>query len=289
MSRSGLRDFNRAASGLSRTLSGGANSQNRAGLAPAPVNVFTAEQYQQHQEQLALMQKQQLEQSQQQQQANSSAASTPNTQALVSKTLDQASAQFAASALVTSDQLLAFKSKEELVLASGVNGVLAGAGVFKGLHLSSAASALHQTNQSTHTTAAAAAQTFLQPSSNSATPSTNAVPAPLATAAPNAHAAAALGLLGCSAANATPATTQVLIGNNICLSVPSAATLAGRHIPRTLGNVPPSALKLSATTNLQMPKVSGASSMDMGSRDNHDEDKPALNSIADNTVAMEVT
>lgn len=46
----------------------------------------------------------------------------------MSKTLDQASAQFAASALVTTDQLLAFKSKEELVLASGVNGVLAGAG-----------------------------------------------------------------------------------------------------------------------------------------------------------------
>lgn len=46
----------------------------------------------------------------------------------MSKTLDQASAQFAASALVTTDQLLAFKSKEELVLASGVNGVLTGAG-----------------------------------------------------------------------------------------------------------------------------------------------------------------
>lgn len=41
--------------------------------------VFTAEQYQQHQEQLALMQKQQLEQSQQQQQANNSATTT-NTQ-----------------------------------------------------------------------------------------------------------------------------------------------------------------------------------------------------------------
>ncbi|XP_070783954.1 enhancer of polycomb homolog 1-like isoform X3 [Enoplosus armatus] len=249
--------------------------------------VFTTEQYQQHQEQLAVMQKQQLEQSQQQQQANNPATTT-NTQALVSKTLDQASAQFAASALVTTDQLLAFKSKEELVLASGVNGVLAGAGVFKGLHLSSTTAALHQTNQSTHTTTSVA-PTLLQPSSNSATPSpANAVPTSL-TSTPSAHAAAALGILGCSAANATPATTQVLIGNNICLSVPSAASLAGRHIPRTLGNVPPSALKLSATTNLQMPKVSGASSMDLGSRDNHDEDKPALNSIADNTVAMEVT
>uniref|UniRef100_A0A8C4I817 Enhancer of polycomb homolog n=1 Tax=Dicentrarchus labrax TaxID=13489 RepID=A0A8C4I817_DICLA len=252
LSRRGFRDFSRTASGLTRTLSGGASSQNRTGPAPTPVNVFTAEQYQQHQEQLALMQKQQLEQSQQQQQANNPA--------IVAKTLDQASAQFAASALVTTDQLLAFKSKEELVLASGVNGVLAG--VFKGLHLSSTTAALHQTNQSTHTTTSSAAPTFLQPSSNSATP---------------------------SAANATPATTQVLIGNNICLSVPSAASLAGRHIPRTLGNVPASALKLSATTNLQMPKVSGASSMDLGSRDNHDEDKPALNSIADNTVAMEVT
>nr|XP_046226996.1 enhancer of polycomb homolog 1 isoform X1 [Scatophagus argus] len=287
LSRRGFKDFGRTVSGLTRTLSGGASSQTRTGPAPTPVNVFTAEQYQQHQEQLALMQKQQLEQSQQQQQANNPATTT-NTQALMSKTLDQASAQFAASALVTTDQLLAFKSKEELVLASGVNGVLAGAGVFKGLHLSSTTAALHQANQSTHTTTSVA-PTFLQPSSNSTTASpSNAVPASL-TPTPSAHAAAALGILGCSAANATPATTQVLIGNNICLSVPSAATLAGRHIPRTLGNVPPSALKLSTTTNLQMPKVSGASSMDLGSRDNHDEDKPALNSIADNTVAMEVT
>ncbi|XP_068566326.1 enhancer of polycomb homolog 1-like isoform X1 [Cebidichthys violaceus] len=297
LSRRGFRDFSRTVSGLTRTLSGGAGSQNRTGPAATPVHVFTAEQYQQHQEQLAVMQKQQQEQSQQQLQANNPAATT-NTQALASKTLDQASAQFAASALVTTDQLLAFKSKEELVLAGGVNGVLAGAGVFKGLHLSSSTAALHQSNQSTHATttttssSSSTAPAFLQPSSNSATPSpANAVPTSLtSTSTPGAHAAAAaaLGILGCSAATAA-ATTQVLIGNNICLSVPSAASLAGRHIPRTLGNVPPSALKLSATTNLQMPKVPGASSMDMGSRDNHDEDKPALNSIADNTVAMEVT
>ncbi|XP_034561936.1 enhancer of polycomb homolog 1-like isoform X2 [Notolabrus celidotus] len=287
LSRRGFRDFSRTVSGLTRTLSGGASSQNRTGPAPNPVNVYTAEQYQQHQEQLALMQKQQMEQSQQQQQQQqaNNPAKTTNTQALGSKTLDQASAQFAASALVTTDQLLTFKSKEELVLPSGVNGVLTGAGVFKGLHLSNTTTALHQTNQTTNTTASVA-QTFLQPSS---TPSpVNAVPTSL-TSTPSAHAAAALGILGCSPANATPATTQVLIGNNICLSVPSATSLAGRHIPRTLGNVPPSALKLSAATNLQMPKVSGASPMDLGSRDNHDEDKPALNSIADNTVAMEVT
>ncbi|KAM8822807.1 enhancer of polycomb homolog 1 isoform 2-T3 [Spinachia spinachia] len=273
LSRRRFRDFSRTLSGLTRTLSGGAASQNRTGA--APVHVLTAEQYQQHQDQLALMQKQQ-QQSQQQQQAAPPAAPPPSTQALPSKTLDQATAQFAASALITTDQLLAFKSKEELVLAGGVNGVVAGAGVFKGLHLSSGTGAHHQTNQSTHT-AASAAPAFLQPSFNSTTPSPpNAIPTSL-TSTPSA--AAALGFLGCSAP------TQVLLGNNICLSVPST----GRHVPRAIGNVPPSALKLSATTNLQMPKVSGASSMDMGSRDNHDEDKPALNSIADNTVAMEVT
>ncbi|KAM9333678.1 enhancer of polycomb homolog 1-like isoform 2-T2 [Pholidichthys leucotaenia] len=287
LSRKGFRDLSRAVSGLTRTLSGGASTQNRSGPATTPVNVFTAEQYQQHQEQLALMQKQQLEQSQQQhQQQSNNLPATPSAQAFVSKTLDQASAQFAASALISTDQLLAFKSKEELVLTSGVNGVLAGAGIFKGLHLSTTA-ALHQTNQSTHTTTAPALH---QPSSNSAAPSpANTIPSSL-NSSPSAHTAAtALGLLGCNATGATPTTAQVLIGNNICLSVQSAASLAGRHIPRTLSNVPPSALKLSTTTNLQMPKVTGASSIDMSSRENHDEDKPALNSIADNTVAMEVT
>ncbi|KAM4718859.1 enhancer of polycomb homolog 1-like isoform 2-T2 [Anableps anableps] len=292
ISRSGFRDFGRTVSGLTRTLSGGSASQNRTGPATTPVNAFTAEQYQKHQEQLVLMQKQQLEQSQQQQKQqqqfnNPATTTTANTQTLVSKTLDQASAQFAASALITTDQLLGFKSKEELVLATGVNGVLTGSGVYKNLHLSSATSTLHHTNQSTHTHTVAA-PTFLQPSVNAAVPTpANVVPASI-NATPGtqpATAAAALGLLGCGGgAGAAPTTTQVLIGNNICLSVQSAASLAGR-----LGNVQASALKLSTSTNLQMPKVSGASSMDMSSRDNHDEDKPALNSIADNTVAMEVT
>uniref|UniRef100_A0AAX7SMP0 Enhancer of polycomb homolog n=1 Tax=Astatotilapia calliptera TaxID=8154 RepID=A0AAX7SMP0_ASTCA len=236
LSRRGFRDFSWTVSGLNRTLSGGASAQNRIGPATTPHLAQTHVFFFLH---------------------------VSGFQALISKTLDQASAQFAASALVTTDQLLACKSKEDPVpvVTSGVNGILPGAGVFKGLHLSSTTAAHHQTNQTTHTTTTAA-PTFLQPSSNSATP---------------------------SAASATPATTQVLLGNNICLGVSSAASLAARHIPRTLGNVPSSALKLSTTTNLQIPKVSGATSMDMSSRENHDEEKPALNNIADNTVAMEVT
>ncbi|XP_072306555.1 enhancer of polycomb homolog 1-like isoform X2 [Eucyclogobius newberryi] len=217
--RSGFRDLSRSVSGLTRTLS----AQTRTGPGQVPVHVFTAEQYQQHQEQLALMQRQQLEQSQLQQQTPAPALPKPTlTQTNSSKTLDQASAQFAASALVSSDQLRTYKSKDEIVLNSGVNGVLPNAGVFKGLHLSSAPSA---------------PPPFLQP--NSSSPS----PAP----------AAALGLLG----NAAPSTTQVLIGNNLCLSVP-----ATRHLPRALATVP--ALKLSASANL--PKVSGSQSMDMAAR-----------------------
>uniref|UniRef100_A0A8C8DZV2 Enhancer of polycomb homolog n=1 Tax=Oryzias sinensis TaxID=183150 RepID=A0A8C8DZV2_9TELE len=250
LSQKGFRDFKRTAPGLTRSLCGGANCQSRSGPGTAPINVFSAEQYQQHQEQLALMQRQQMEQSLQQTNNAAPTTTTSTMQTLVSKTLDQARAQFAASALITTDQLLSFKPKEELLLGGGVNGILAGAGVFKGLHLTTAA--LHQTSQSS-----AAAPAPLQPSSNSAAPTpTNSTP--------GAHAAAALGLLGCSAAGATPTTTQVLIGNNLCLSVPSAASLSGRHLPRTLGSVPPSALKLSTT--LQMPKVPGASPMDMGAR-----------------------
>ena len=46
----------------------------------------------------------------------------------MSKTLDSASAQFAASALVTSEQLMGFKMKEDVVLGIGVNGVLPASG-----------------------------------------------------------------------------------------------------------------------------------------------------------------
>ncbi|KAM6977497.1 enhancer of polycomb homolog 1 [Aplochiton taeniatus] len=282
--RRGFRGFSRTSSGLTRTLAGGAGAQNRTGPAAPPVNVFTAEQYQQHQEQLALMQKQQLEQIQQQQ-ANDT-ASTSNTQGMVAKTLDQASAQFAASALVTTDQLLAFKSKEEVVLGSGVNGVVPGPGVFKGLHLSSTTSAPHHSKESALTTTTA--PTFLHPS-NSTTPSqasTNTTT--LSSSSSSGSSPAPVGLLG-TPANSTSSTTQVLIGNNLRLTMPSAGSLGSRHLPRTISAVPSSALKLAATTNCQMPKVTGASSVDIGSRDNHDQDAPALNSIADNTVAMEVT
>ncbi|XP_075443843.1 enhancer of polycomb homolog 1 isoform X2 [Ascaphus truei] len=234
---------------------------------------FTAEQYQQHQQQLALMQKQQLAQIHQQQANNNSSANT--SQVFISKTLDSVSAQFAASALVTSEQLMAFKMKDDMVLGIGVNGILQASGVYKGLHLSSnTPAALVHTSQSSSSGSA-----LLQPSNITQTTSSHSALSHQVTAA-------------------NSATTQVLIGNNIRLTVPSSVatvnsinTLNARHLPRTLSAVPSSALKLAAVAaaNCQVPKIPAASSVDAVPRENHESEKPALNSITDKTVAMEVT
>nr|XP_020656326.1 enhancer of polycomb homolog 1 isoform X3 [Pogona vitticeps]XP_020656336.1 enhancer of polycomb homolog 1 isoform X3 [Pogona vitticeps] len=231
---------------------------------------FTAEQYQQHQQQLALMQKQQLAQIHQQQ-ANSN-SSTNTAQGFISKTLDSVSAQFAASALVTSEQLMGIKIKDDVVLGIGVNGILQASGVYKGLHLSSTSptALVHTSSSST------AGSALLQPSNMTQTSSSHSALSHQGTAA-------------------NSATTQVLFGNNIRLTVPSSVatansitTLNARHIPRTLSAVPSSALKLAAA-NCQVPKVPASSSVDTVPRENHETEKPALNNLADNTVAMEVT
>ncbi|KAL8164992.1 UNVERIFIED_CONTAM: Glycosyltransferase 64 protein C4, partial [Gekko kuhli] len=191
----------------------------------------------------------------------------------ISKTLDSVSAQFAASALVTSEQLMGFKMKDDVVLGIGVNGILQASGVYKGLHLSTTTptALVHTSSSST------AGSTLLQPSSITQTSSSHSALSHPVTAA-------------------NSATTQVLIGNNIRLTVSSSVatansitTLNARHIPRTLSAVPSSALKLAAAANCQVPKVPASSSVDTVPRENHETEKPALNNIADNTVAMEVT
>ncbi|KAM6989403.1 LOW QUALITY PROTEIN: enhancer of polycomb homolog 1-like [Tautogolabrus adspersus] len=272
--------FRKLSRGLKRSLlastAGGQpyGSQRPARVVPAPTPTaaFTAEQYQQHQEQLALMQKQQLEQIQLQQQANST--TTANSTHGMANTLDQATAQFAATALVTADQLLALKTKEELALGGGVNGVLSPSGVYKGLHLSSTASPSPAAPAPLTTTQT---PSLLHPctttSSTSATSNNNGTSHPANTT--------------------TTATTQVLLGNNnsLRLGVPTGKRV---HAPRTLSaTMPTSALKLAhaAAANCQKPKVTtaAASPLDIVPRENHEQDKPALNSLSENTMAMEVT
>lgn len=263
------RSINRTGTAQPGTQTCSTSTQSKSSSGSAHF-AFTAEQYQQHQQQLALMQKQQLAQIQQQQATSNSSTTVP--QGFVSKTLDSASAQFAASALVTSEQLMGFKMKEDVVLGIGVNGVLPASGVYKGLHLSSTTpTALVHTSPST------AGPALLQPASVTQTAGSHSAPGHPATAA-------------------NSATTQVLIGNNIRLTVPSSVAtvnsitpINARHIPRTLSAVPSSALKLAAAANCQVSKVPSSSSVDAAPRENHDSEKPALNNIADNTVAMEVT
>uniref|UniRef100_A0A8C9PA00 Enhancer of polycomb homolog 1 n=1 Tax=Spermophilus dauricus TaxID=99837 RepID=A0A8C9PA00_SPEDA len=263
------RSINRTGTAQPGTQTCSTSTQSKSSSGSAHF-AFTAEQYQQHQQQLALMQKQQLAQIQQQQ-ANSN-SSTNTSQGFVSKTLDSASAQFAASALMTSEQLMGFKMKDDVVLGIGVNGVLPASGVYKGLHLSSSTpTAL------VHTSSSAAGSTLLQPSNITQTSGSHSTLSHQVTAA-------------------NSATTQVLIGNKIRLTVPSSvapvnaiAPINARHIPRTLSAVPSSALKLAAAANCQVSKVPSSSSVDSVPRENHESEKPALNNIADNTVAMEVT
>ncbi|MED6250886.1 Glycosyltransferase 64 protein C4 [Ataeniobius toweri] len=232
--------FRRLSRGVKRPLSASSGGQPfglkrpaRVVPAPTPVPAFTAEQYQQHQEQLSLMHKQQLEQIQQQHQANSTANSTQS----LASTLDQASAQFAASALVTTEQLLALKTKDELGLGGGVNGVLS-SGVYKGMPLSSTTSPAAPAPPTTTQTPA-----LLHPCSTtlSSATSNNGTAHPANT-------------------TTNAAATQVLLGNNsLRLGIPAGKRI---HAPRTLSTtMSTSALKLAhaATANCQKPKVATAS------------------------------
>lgn len=61
--------------------------------------------------------------------SSSTSSPTSSSMQVLANTVDQASAQFAASAVITADQLLALKTKEELGPGGGVNGVLAPSGI----------------------------------------------------------------------------------------------------------------------------------------------------------------
>ncbi|XP_011615044.1 enhancer of polycomb homolog 1b isoform X2 [Takifugu rubripes] len=256
---------------VSASIAGGQPYQRpaRAAPAPAPIAAYTYEQYQQHQEQLSLMHKQQLEQVQLQQVGSST---TTNASHSLAHTLDQAKAQFAASALITVDQLLALKTKEEFGPGGGVNGVLSPSGVYKGLHLASTASP----------SPAAAAPPITTPTPMTLHPCTTTSSASSTSNNGTAHPT--------NTTITTATTTQVLLGNNsLRLGVPTGKRV---HAPRTLSSsVSTSALKLAhaATANCQKPKVANATPLDIVPRENHEQDKPALNSLSENTMAMEVT
>ncbi|XP_019748460.1 enhancer of polycomb homolog 1-like isoform X1 [Hippocampus comes] len=272
--------FRRLSRSIKRPLTNiGPSAQRilRPGPPPQPHVSLTAEQFQQHQDQLVQMQKEQLEQQQQLQANRATTAHSTTTTQVSANTLDQASAQFAASALVTTEQILALKTKEELSLGGGVNGILTPSGVYKGLHLSSTASPSLAAPAPPATLSSAAS---LHPGS-----ATNATP-PCSTNSNNGTAHHA----GPTTTNAT----QVPLGNSLRLAVPAGKRV---HAPRTLSSaMSASALKLAhaaAAANCQKPKVpssTAASPLDIVPRENHEQEKAApLSSLSENTMAMEVT
>ncbi|XP_076156387.1 enhancer of polycomb homolog 1-like isoform X2 [Alosa pseudoharengus] len=218
--------LSRLANGLGAQAGGGSRTS-----APRPAQVITEEQYQQHQEELALLQRSLLAQ-------QAAGLPAPPGPAPSPRTLDSASAQFAASALLSAQQLGALKSREDAAGAGAApNGLVAPSGVHKGLH---------------HTTT--------PPSALAPTP-----PVHTNNGTPHLHGNAG-----------SPSPAQALVG----------VALTG-HLTRPLA-VPASALKLAASR--QLPRVATTTAaMELDPRENHDQDKPALNSRTDSTVAMEVT
>ncbi|CAL1580873.1 unnamed protein product [Knipowitschia caucasica] len=206
--------------------------------------VLTAEMFQQHQEQLTQMRKQQLEQEQQHQRSP------------LGNTVDQASALAAASALVTTDQLLTLKIKEDLPAGGAVNGVLSPSGLYKVSHFS-----------------ASPAPAAPAPSPNALLPSSTA--AHNNGMGPHTHQG--------------PHGNQGTLHTNSSLRGGSLAPVKRLHGPRTLPSpMGPTALKLSHCQKTKTPPAAGPpAALSLGPRENLDPDK--LNSLSENTVAMEVT
>ncbi|MBN3292632.1 EPC2 protein, partial [Polypterus senegalus] len=218
---------------------------------------ITEEQFQTHQQQLVQMQKQQLAQLQQKQSQHSSHpahshAQVPGNSDCVSKTLDSASAHFAASAVVSApdsdhSEML---SKESRIHNSSINGIVQSSGTPKLLHPTS-----------TNLTSSPAIPTVqLVRTVNHST--TN---------------------------HLIPALCTSNLATTVHLS--SVVSPMNVHLTARTSAPSPTALKLAAVaTNLdRVPKVTPSSAISSIARENHEPERLALNGISETTVAMEVT
>ncbi|KAK6485172.1 enhancer of polycomb-like protein 2-like isoform X1 [Huso huso] len=229
---------------------------------------ITEEQFQTHRQQLVQMQQQQLAQLQQKQQSqHSTRPAHPNSQVsgtsdCMSKTLDSASAHFAASAVVSAPGPGREVCKDNRVHSSNVNGVVQPSGTSKTLHCASTA-----------LTPSPAISTVQLVRTVSQTTTNHLIPA-MCTSSP-----------------------QSLPGNNSCLATAvhlnnvSVVSPMNVHLGTRTSAPSPSALKLATVaTNLdRVPKVTPSSAISSIARENHEPERLALNGISETTVAMEVT
>uniref|UniRef100_A0A8C5IIK0 Enhancer of polycomb homolog n=1 Tax=Junco hyemalis TaxID=40217 RepID=A0A8C5IIK0_JUNHY len=230
---------------------------------------ITEEQFQTHQQQLVQMQRQQLAQLQQKQQSQHSSQQThlkaqgSSTSDCMSKTLDSASAHFAASAVVSAPGPGRSEgAKEQNTSHNNINGVVQPSGTSR---------TLYSTNMALSSSPGISTVQLVRTVGHSTT--NHLIPA-LCTSSP-----------------------QALPMNNSCL--PSAVHLnnvsvvspVNVHINTRTSAPSPTALKLAtvAASMDRVPKVTPSSAISSIARENHEPERLGLNGLAETTVAMEVT
>ncbi|MEE6489179.1 hypothetical protein FKM82_015510 [Ascaphus truei] len=230
---------------------------------------ITEEQFQTHQQQLVQMQRQQLAQLQQKQQSQQSSQQThPKAQGsgnsdCMSKTLDSASAHFAASAVVNSPTPGRSEvTKDQNVGHSNLNGVVQTSGTAK---------TLYSTNMALSSSPGISTVQLVRTVGH---PTTNHLIPTLCTSNPQ-----------------TLPMSNSCLANTVHLNNVSVVSPVNVHINTRTSAPSPTALKLAtvAASMDRVPKVTPSSAISSIARENHEPERLGLNGIAETTVAMEVT
>ncbi|KAM5152543.1 enhancer of polycomb homolog 2 [Mantella aurantiaca] len=231
---------------------------------------ITEEQFQTHQQQLVQMQRQQLAQLQQKQQSQQSSQQIhPKAQGsgnsdCMSKTLDSASAHFAASAVVNSPTPSRSEvTKDQNTVHSNLNGVVQPPG--------GNAKTLYSTNVALSSSPGISTVQLVRTVGH---PTTNHLIPTLCTSTPQ-----------------TLPMSNSCLTNTVHLNNVSVVSPVNVHINTRTSAPSPTALKLAtvAASMDRVPKVTPSSAISSIARENHEPERLGLNGIADTTVAMEVT
>ncbi|XP_030909250.2 enhancer of polycomb homolog 2 isoform X2 [Melopsittacus undulatus] len=230
---------------------------------------ITEEQFQTHQQQLVQMQRQQLAQLQQKQQSQHSSqqthpkAQSSSTSDCMSKTLDSASAHFAASAVVSAPAPSRSEvTKEQNTSHNNINGVVQPSGTSR---------TLYSTNMALSSSPGISAVQLVRTVGHTTT--NHLIPA-LCTSSPQ-----------------TLPMNNSCLTNTVHLNNVSVVSPVNVHINTRTSAPSPTALKLAtvAASIDRVPKVTPSSAISSIARENHEPERLGLNGIAETTVAMEVT
>ncbi|KAM8934656.1 enhancer of polycomb homolog 2 isoform 2-T2 [Pelodytes ibericus] len=228
---------------------------------------ITEQQFQTHQQQLVQMQRQQLAQLQQKQQGPPlphPKAQCSGTSDCMSKTLDSASAHFAASAVVNSPTPSRSEgTKDQTVGHGNLNGILQPSG-------KRTAKTLYSTNMAL-----------------SSSPGISTVQLVRTVGSTTNHLIPTL----CTSNSQTLPMSNSCLANTVHLNNVSVVSPVNVHINTRTSAPSPTALKLAtvAASMDRVPKVTPSSAISSIARENHEPERLGLNGIADTTVAMEVT